>query len=940
VTSTIFDPDTITATDNCGLDDIIFSESSTKSSDPNSCNAYNYTITRTWTAIDDNANTSSESQTIIVQDTDAPFNPTYAGSNNVSNGTIIGVDATSCSATVLLAITDFEDCADFANLTITNSFNGGGADASGSYGLGGHTVFFFATDPCGNSSTWTVSFTVVDNTAPTASCAGSLNLGLPAVGGELIINPLSVDNNSIDNCSGFNLTRSVTPDTLTCDDVGTTTVVTLTVTDNAGNSSSCTTMVTLQENNAPTAIGQNITVILGDDNTVTIMPADVDGGSFDDCTDVSLSISQSVFTDADLGPNNVVLTVMDENGNSSNTTVIVTVTLPPTCFNIPTDLSGGAGDIVNIPITAEDFTALVGFQFEVGLDSAGIGEFVGISGVNPALNNVIIGEAVQTDSFISAIDTTFVPDVMGMDSIAAIDTTYSPLFDAIAVTWAQGNSDPMTGNLVPLSFSDTDVLFYIDLMLTGEIGDFSGIQINSGSMTTPSEVVYSFGNNLYDVAFLPCPTSPGFVQIGQIVVSGQVYTEDLNPVALVQVHLVDQTLLTGPGNETDTTEVDGLYSLTTTQVDLFEIQPDKDINWPNGIDILDVGLIQRHTVGNPYVGSAYKKIAADVSGDFVITTFDAVLLNAFLASFFDPTATPPTESWQFVDAKQNLMNAQNAFVPSFRNYIELPNITSDSMGNDFIAIKTGDLGGLQTADVTAFTTGDESNALGRTDNTLTFMIDDRSIQEGETVNFEVKADNFEQLMAYQWILKFDPQQLRYEGASENQKGNFTFSEALIEEGQLILTWFAADDVTLTEKDLVFNLEFTALGKANSIANSFDVVTYEQFKAVAYRGDETPMDVELIITESKPNAGAFVLNQNIPNPFKDETVISFYLPESGEASLSIMDVTGRVLKVYEGDFSEGYNEVSVNRSDLPQAGTLLYELRSSEHTATKKMIIID
>ncbi len=942
------DQDTVTATDACGITDIIFNVSSTQSSDLNSCNAYSYTMTRTWTAIDDNNNQVVGTQVVDVVDTEAPTGITF--SSNIPANDTIGTDPTTCTATVSLAIdpSDAYDCAAFANLTITNFSvyaNSNGADASGNYPRGFHSVTFRAEDPCGNVSFWTESFWVVDDVAPTASCAGSLNLGLPS-SGILIVNPTAINNNSFDNCdfispSPFNTFNfTVSPDTLRCEDVGTSTLVTLTVRDNAGNSSACTTTINLQENNGPTVIGQNITVTLGDGNTVSITPEDVDGGSFDDCTDITLSISQSTFTDADLGSNNITLTAMDENGNTSNTTVVVTVILPPTCFDIPSDLSGGAGDIVNIPITAEDFTSLVGFQFELELDDADVGEFVGISGVDPALNNVIFGEPVLTDSTITSIDTTFVPDVMGMDSIGSIDTTYMQLFDAIGITWAQANSDPMTGDLIPLTFDTSDVLFYIDLMLTGDIGDNSDIMINPVSSTTPPEVVFGFGNTLYDVAFVPCSTSPGFIQIGQLVFSGQVYTENADPVALVEVTLDDQTTLTGPGNESDTTEVDGLYSLTTTGVDLFRIEPQKDINWPNGIDILDVGLIQRHTVGNPYVGSAYKKIAADVSGNGDITTFDAVLLNAFLASFFDPTATPPTESWQFVDAKQMLANDPNAFVPGFRNYIELPNITSDSMDNDFIAIKTGDLGGLSTADVTALTTGGGSASLDRADNTLKFMISDRSIKEGESVQLDVTAEQFEELMAYQWILKFNPQQLRYVGASDTQRGTFTFSEALIEDGQLILTWFAADDITLSEKDVVFSLEFEALENASSLNDVFEVATYEQFKAVAYQGDETAMDVELIITEAKPVTSEFVLNQNIPNPFKDETVISFYLPESGAATLSIMDVTGRLLKVYEGEFSEGYNEIGVNRSDLPQAGTLFYELRTADHTASKKMIIID
>ena len=117
---------------------------STQSADPASCNFYNYTMTRTWTALDVNANQSVGTQTITVIDVTAPSAPTFSAANNVTNGGTISVDPASCEATVSLAITDFVDCADFAELTITNNMNAGGADASGSYGLGAHAVQFLS----------------------------------------------------------------------------------------------------------------------------------------------------------------------------------------------------------------------------------------------------------------------------------------------------------------------------------------------------------------------------------------------------------------------------------------------------------------------------------------------------------------------------------------------------------------------------------------------------------------------------------------------------------------------------------------------------------------------------------------------------------------------------------------------------------------------------
>lgn len=919
-------PNNVTATDACGIDDVVFNSSSTQSGDPTSCNYYNYTITRTWTALDVNANQSVGSQTITVIDVTAPSSPTFSAATNVANGGTISVDAASCEATVILEITDFVDCADFSVLNITNNVNGGGADASDSYGLGMHTVQFTATDPCGNNSNWNYSFTVVDNVAPVASCVNQLNLGLPA-SGLLVLNPNAVDNNSFDDCSLVTVT--VSPDSFDCDDVGIPQTVTLEAMDAAGNTSTCITTVNIQENNPPTAIGQSITVYLDENGMATITADQINNGSFDDCTDVSLSASPTTFTDADLGPNPVTLTVTDENGNSSNTTVTVTVALPPTCFNIGI-ASGGAGEIVSVPVTSEDFTALVGFQFELQFTNEDAGEFVGISNINPDLTNTIQENLIVTDSFISQIDSMIVTGSMGQDS-TVFDTTYTDNFDKMSISWNQFNTDGM-GGLLPVSYPDGTVLFYLDIQLTGNIGDFTIINVNSGSGTTPPQVVYSFGSG-----FIPSPAciNQGAVTIGELIISGEIFNEDGNSINLVDVDLF-QPPAPNPV-QSDQTMTDGEYSFTISAMGTFVIEPSKNINWSNGIDIVDVSLIQRHSVGNPYVNSAYKKIAADVSGEGSITTFDAVLLNSFIASLFMDTP-PPTPSWQFVDAKQTLANDPNAFVPSFNNTITLVNISSDSTGNDFIAVKTGDLGGIQTADTTMF----GGNSDHRFDESLKFMIEDRELKAGEQISIDLTAENFNELIAYQWILEFNPEVLTYTGFDNVNLvnlGELGFGKVVINEGKLVLTWANATEISKKTEDVIFSLNFEVNQDAR-LRDLLKVTPHERLQPVAYRTDETPMNVELNFVQPEVPASEFVLNQNTPNPFKEETAISFSLPEASTATLTIMDITGRILKQYEGEFAQGYNVISINRNDLPSSGTLLYELKTPEHTASKKMIIID
>jgi len=57
-------------------------------------------------------------------------------------------------------------------------------------------------------------------------------------------------------------------------------------------------------------------------------------------------------------------------------------------------------------------------------------------------------------------------------------------------------------------------------------------------------------------------------------------------------------------------------------------------------------------------------------------------------------------------------------------------------------------------------------------------------------------------------------------------------------------------------------------------------------------------------------------------------------------LSIYDVTGKVIFIKQLNAQKGLNTVKVNRSDLNGAGMYYYQLDSGNHTATKRMVIIE
>ncbi len=85
--------------------------------------------------------------------------------------------------------------------------------------------------------------------------------------------------------------------------------------------------------------------------------------------------------------------------------------------------------------------------------------------------------------------------------------------------------------------------------------------------------------------------------------------------------------------------------------------------------------------------------------------------------------------------------------------------------------------------------------------------------------------------------------------------------------------------------------------------------------------------------------SFTLYQNRPNPFRNETIIGFYLPEASNARLTIYDLKGRVIKMYQGTYNKGYSEIEINYQDLRLNGILYYQLDTPKFIGSRKMIVI-
>ena len=302
------------------------------------------TTTVTWTVTDNGGNTATCTQDITVTDGEDPTITCAADQTATA-------DTGVCTAAVtVVAPTTADNC---GVASVTNDFNNT-ADASGTYPVGTTTVVWTVTDNSGNTATCSMDITVTDDEDPTITCAADQTATTDA--GNCTAAVTVVAPTTADNCGVASVTNNFngTADASGTYPIGTTTVV-WTVTDNSGKIATCSMDITVTDNEAPNAVCQDITASVDASGNLTITGDDVDGGSTDNCTGMTLSVSPNTFDCTDTGTTvTVTLTATDAAGLTdtctANVTIIDQVAPTAVCQDITVQLDATG----NVTITAAD----------------------------------------------------------------------------------------------------------------------------------------------------------------------------------------------------------------------------------------------------------------------------------------------------------------------------------------------------------------------------------------------------------------------------------------------------------------------------------------------------------------------------------------------------------------------------------------------------------
>jgi len=364
---------------------------------------------------------------------------------------------------------------------------------------------------------------------------------------------------------------------------------------------------------------------------------------------------------------------------------------------------------------------------------------------------------------------------------------------------------------------------------------------------------------------------------------------------------------------------DGAFEFATAEGNDVTVTPMRNDDVTNGVSTFDLIQISRHILNVEPLSSAYNMLAADANNSKSISTLDLVAIRKVILHV--STEFPNNTSWRFVDKDQIL--GSNPFNTVIREAKSFNDIVGVQAAN-FVAVKVGDVSGDAEPQTI-------NGVDGRTFNGSFYLnAKDVEFEAGDKVEVAFTSEDLKSTSGYQFTLNFNTDAVELAEVVNAEATTENFGLTMANEGIVTASW---------NGDAATNEAFTLVFVANKAGKLSEVLTVssEYTTAEAYVGGE--LKNVAFNFGSEVSAEGFALYQNTPNPFNGETTVGFNLPAAATATLTVSDVSGKVLQVVEGNYTKGFNTVSLNSASLT-TGVLYYQLDTDNFTATKKMIIIE
>lgn len=773
----------------------------------------------------------------------------------------------------------------------------------------------------------TANVTVLDTIKPTLICPANLNISCDVYDPTLPLSTYGLAT-ATDNCLvQLKLEEESIIDVNICK-VGLITR-TFTATDISGNSSQCVQLITVF-NDDPLTINDidfpNDVTITDCDSTdpANIGFANVDTGNFK-CGIIDVSYTDNIPTSLCAGEYQRVWTVIDscqlvpgtDSGIWTSTQKITVNVIPPVISGPDTLYIYRDSSTCEAKLQGNILHTFTGCNLTLTVNGKVVSDFnlngdytdgehdfllIAVSNCNSALR----------DSF------KFVLIVKGVEEHLFCTKTYPELGDDLTV---QDNVyDHATiiegcpkGAQIVASFSNTDIT---DTVRTYTCADLpsSPIGVYVYFWHVGESAPYSLCQSLVGLKNEFAPFCPDSITLR---VDGNVKTAYGEVVPDVNIQLLGSNLPNTKTNKHGKYEFPPMPSGGN-----YDVIPERNIDPLEGVSTLDLVYIQRHILEIEKFNSPYKMIAADINNDERISASDISQLRKLILGVYDNF--PNNKSWRMVDMNYKFPDPSDPFQYLLPERYHIESLGSN-MNINWVGIKIGDVNDSYIAQARSQVVDSRSTG-------LQFSVPEQSLHQGKNI-IPIYADNNAQIYGFQAAFNVRGAKDVYviPGLIPIHLDNFVFSNDVLK-----MSWSNSDGIDLNTSDVLFYIQVD-VDHDMKVSNGLSLMTTSNLHPEYYNKALKAEKLGWRIIRN--TVDAFEIHGNIPNPWNNETQIQFYLPDDGDVSVRIMDVTGKVVYTKVEYFKKGENTMRISKDDISVAGLLMYELKFAGQTKVSKMLNI-
>ncbi len=501
--------------------------------------------------------------------------------------------------------------------------------------------------------------------------------------------------------------------------------------------------------------------------------------------------------------------------------------------------------------------------------------------------------------------------------LSSITTTVMPSTKNIEI-WAKDFNLNSEDNCTP-----KDRLRYFFLVNNTFVPSMTFDCANIGKNTVRMYVVDTSGNSDYCEAMIEIQDPNKVCGTTGLAISGRLLNTKNQKMENVSVFLERSNPAGSVINYTNNNGV-FLFQPVIPNVN-YTISAEKNTNHINGVSTADIVAIQKHILGKQSFSTPYQIIAADVNNSNTVTSADISEIRKLILGVNNEFSK--NKSWRFIPKSFVFSDPQYPF--PYSEKITYGTIIRDEMSTDFIGIKIGDV----TEDNNP---SGSVNTKSRTNSTVALSTQNEWLDINETKTIDVVIDEDFVMSGIQMSLKVDPKRAELINL-ESSIFEIPQEGYSLEDNTIKISIAPVEAIKLSKGTKLFSLKLRSL--RNSKLSEVLEISNTDLPAEIYNENIETSQLELQIRNNEiPNQKPSMV-QNIPNPFSEQTVVSFNLPESQMVKFDIFDLNGKLIHSLSNVYHQGKNEITIRKNMLGGPGIYSLKMSTKDFSETRKMVLI-